>query len=47
MQRLGHASMTTTTKTYGHLVGDVDAMLATALDEFAARPEAQVTKLPR
>jgi integrase len=34
MKRLGHASMVTTTKTYGHLVGDVDAMLATALDDF-------------
>jgi integrase len=38
MQRLGHASMTTTTQTYGHLVGDVDAALAVALDEFYAAP---------
>ena len=37
MKRLGHASYTTTTQTYGHLVGDVDAMLATALDDFARR----------
>jgi integrase len=36
MQRLGHASMTTTTQTYGHLVGDVDAALAVALDQFYA-----------
>jgi integrase len=39
MKRLGHASITTTTKTYGHLVGDVDAMLATALDDFNKQPD--------
>lgn len=43
MKRLGHASMVTTTKTYGHLVGDVDAMLATALDQFASHPESERT----
>ena len=42
MKRLGHASMVTTTTTYGHLVGDVDAMLATALDDFNKQPDRAV-----
>lgn len=44
--RLGHASITTTLDTYGHLMTGLDELAAASLDALRSRPDIETARHP-